>query len=414
MSTQIEQLQQLLDGELDPIHESTLFGELAINGDLRTELREQIAIKNAVQDDRMTLMPPAALTNTLFTGMGFAAPLAGAAAGAAGGSMLMQWLSRLGIPILSAITAATITYTAFDASEPSTGMQRHAPAPAAQEAAQAQAAEPAAAAEPAPSTGTLQRAPSADPALRAENNALRAENARLRSQLASSTEQPIATRTPDDGRRTMDDGRLTSDLEAPTNLLASQVHVTNDVAMTRSADTRFLAPQTLRGFETAYQKYPSLMLQVRGFQLAPTINTAALEQSDWYTNLGIAALYQLNRNHSVGIEIGNESFPMVFEGDRNGQLVRYEQYPTTAWAGLTYRYTGSNFGATSFAPYGQFMVGGSKFGPIGRMSGGVQYTPVGPLSFVFGVETSALAYTFQNNWYLSPKVGLTYGLAVRF
>lgn len=410
MSTQIEQLQQLLDGELDPIHESTLFGELAINGDLRTELREQIAIKNAVQDDRMTLMPPAALTNTLFTGMGFAAPLAGAAAGAAGGSMLMQWLSRLGIPILSAITAATITYTAFDASAPSTGMPRHAPAPE-----QAQSAEPA---PPAPSTGMPRHAPpptrGQEPALRAENAALRAENARLRSQLASSTEQPIATRTPDDGRRTTDDVRLSSDLEAPTNLLASQVHVTNDVAMTRSADTRFLAPQTLRGFETAYQKYPSLMLQVRGFQLAPTINTAALEQSDWYTNLGIAALYQLNRNHSVGIEIGNESFPMVFEGDRNGQLVRYEQYPTTAWAGLTYRYTGSNFGATSFAPYGQFMVGGSKFGPIGRMSGGVQYTPVGPLSFVFGVETSALAYTFQSNWYLSPKIGLTYGLAVRF
>jgi class 3 adenylate cyclase len=111
MSTQIEQLQQLLDGELDPIHESTLFGELAINGDLRTELREQIAIKNAVQDDRMTIMPPAALTNTLFTGMGFAAPLAGAAAGAAGGSMLMQWLTRLGIPVLSAITAATLTWT---------------------------------------------------------------------------------------------------------------------------------------------------------------------------------------------------------------------------------------------------------------------------------------------------------------
>ncbi|RPI69427.1 MAG: hypothetical protein EHM43_01840 [Ignavibacteriae bacterium] len=436
MSTQIEHLQQLLDGELDPMHESTLYGELSVNGAPRTEFREQIALKNAVQDDRMTLMPPAALTNSLFTGMGFAAPLAGAAVGAAGGSMLLQWLSRLGIPLLSAITAATLTWTISE--QPNSRIQEQPnviPSTARNE-------------QPNVIPSTARNESTND----RENELaqLRDENVLLRERLASANKRGVnvipsetrnatvipsetrnanvipsetrnATVIPSAARNEQPNvipsearNEQTNNVEADVNPLTQQVRVANDITMTRNADTRFIAPQTLTSASMMMRTYPSLMVQVRGFQLAPTVSTAANEETDWYSNLGFAALYQLNARHSVGLEVGNESYPMVFEGDRNGQLVRYEQYPTTAWAGLTYRYTGVNLGSTSFAPYGQFMIGGSKFGPVGRMSGGMQYSPVGPLSFLFGIETSALAYSFQDAWYLSPKIGLTYGLAVRF
>ena len=115
MSERKEQINQLLDGELDAMHEAALYGELAVNEELRTELREQIAVKSAVKDDRMALVPPASLTNSVFSGLGFTAPLAGAAAGSAGGSLLLQWLMRLGLPILSAIAAAGISFGLSDA-----------------------------------------------------------------------------------------------------------------------------------------------------------------------------------------------------------------------------------------------------------------------------------------------------------
>ena len=86
MSTSNDQILELLDGELDPMVEPTLFAELASNTDLRTEFKQQLAIRTAVQEDRMALLPPAALTSAVFAGLGFAAPIAGAAAGAVGGA----------------------------------------------------------------------------------------------------------------------------------------------------------------------------------------------------------------------------------------------------------------------------------------------------------------------------------------
>ena len=98
MSPHQDWIHNLLDGELDSMNESALFGEFAVNADLRTEFKQQLAIRSAVHQDRVGLVPPIALTNTLFGGLGFAAPLAGAAAGVVSGGLLIQWLTRLGLP----------------------------------------------------------------------------------------------------------------------------------------------------------------------------------------------------------------------------------------------------------------------------------------------------------------------------
>ena len=87
-----EHIDQLLDGELDPMLEQALYAELATNADLRTEMRDQIALKAAVKDDRMALVPPAALTSSVFSTLGLATGMA--TAGAVGGSVAWQWLTR--------------------------------------------------------------------------------------------------------------------------------------------------------------------------------------------------------------------------------------------------------------------------------------------------------------------------------
>lgn len=200
----------------------------------------------------------------------------------------------------------------------------------------------------------------------------------------------------------------------PTTMTSSLM-LNNTITLQRD-DT----PQVIRLTPYAMQQpmapIKGLTVQVRGMSLAPTVDISSTvnEQSEWYSNLGLAFMYQMNARSSLGFEVGNESYPMVFQGDRNGQIIQYEQFPSTTWAGVTYRYTFGQFGSFPMAPYVQGLVGGSRFGPMGRAQVGLQYAPAGPLMFLLGFEGSAMTYTFQNTNYVSPKFGLTYGMAIRF
>ena len=408
MAEHIEHINQLLDGELEPMLESGLYAELAINADLRTELRHQMALRSAVQNDRMALLPPAQLTNSVFSGLGFAAPLAGAAAGAAGGSLLLSWLTRIGIPILSAVAATGVTYFAVNSDPKSYSSQQQQ-----QVTQQTAVAGPEIPVTSAPTTSTVvappvERRSSNETArfvyLNNQVRDLEQENASLRDALAEAQrQQPQVVAEP---------------VTENSNIEAKEVPLRNVVVENDFTVRRESAFSTIRQgelpTESNYVIYPAFSAQIRGFALSPTQSISVEEQSEWYSNIGFALFYRLNKTHTVGLEVGNESFPMIFEGDRNGQIVRYEQYPSTMFAGGLYRYTGGNIGRLPFAPFGQVFAGGSTFGPVGRAAFGLEYSPTGPLTFILAAEASAMAYKYQNTWYTSPKFGLTYGMSFRF
>ena len=83
------------------------------------------------------------------------------------------------------------------------------------------------------------------------------------------------------------------------------------------------------------------------------------------------------------------------------------------WAAITYRHTFAPLGL-GFSPFAQVGAGGTRYGPTGRATLGIQYEPVGPLTFVFGVEGTSMLYSNESTWYSSNKLGLTYGVALRF
>ena len=418
MKEYIEQIDQLLDGELDQMHESGLYAELSVNADLRQELREHLALKSAVKDDRMALVPPAMLTNSVFSGLGFAAPFAGAAATTVGTSVVWHWLTRLGIPLLSAITAAGVSwgvasgnFADFVASSGAvvSNSQQQQPTATEQQAV-------------AGNEQPQQQQPTAtDIELRATNNELRATNNELRATIGRlerehdlalsnrgtvelSTVEPTTVAPEPSNRGTMEPTTMTSSL-----MLNNTITLQRDDTPEAIRLTQYAVQPPIRSFK-------GLTAQVRGMSLAPTVDISSTvnEQSEWYSNLGLAFMYQMNARSSLGFEVGNESYPMVFQGDRNGQIIQYEQFPSTLWAGVTYRYTFGQFGEFPMAPYVQGLVGGSRFGPMGRAQIGLQYAPSGPLMFLLGFEGSAMTYSFQNTNYISPKFGLTYGMAIRF
>ena len=418
MSEHLEQIHQLLDGELDSIHESALYAELAVNDDLREEMRDQVTLKNAVNNDRMALVPPAALTNSVFSGLGFAAPLAGASAGAVSSGMFMQWFSRLGIPILGAIAAAGITFGITSDSKPTSTVPASAqsqPVDAEQVTFEAIVGETPAITSASPRN--IKRP--TDPNYEATLAFYKQETVRLTSQLAAS--QARINELEAQRLLAISEPQVVQSNEA--NMVARQnmfqtpfahpIQLTNSYNITRQQDLQRVS--TGVGPLNYYQaKYPAWNAQLRGFSLTSAVQTDVNPERSWYSDLGVSVLYQVDEHNALGGELGNESYPMVFEGDHNGQIVRYDQNPSTMWAGVTYRYTGNKFSNLPIAPYGQALLGGSTYGPIGRMSAGLQYTPLGPLTFILGLEGSALIYRHQDNFHVSPKLGFTYGMAVRF
>lgn len=403
-----DHINDLLDGELEGSHESALFGELAVNSELRSEFKQQLAIRSAVQNDRVALIPPVALTSSVFSGLGFAGPLAGAAAGAVGASLLSTWLPKVGAPLLAAAAATAITWgvmnnttNASDQSVPQASVATSALATAQQSPNVA-----------APTT-TVQTGPtiiqqSCNHA--AQLSALRRDNATLRSELQqarmnadAAAEQPVAEQNIE-----------RTSMPALDMQPAQRVMLTNAITLATTSDQRMIQQTALQPITQRSTVYPAFLVQMRGMSTSSLVDVNAPAQSTWYENVGLGLLYQLSDNHAVGVEMGSEVFPMSFQGNINGQTIRYQQQPQSMWAGAAYRYTLSPLGSSGFAPFGQVFLGGTSFGPLGRLTAGLQYSPSGPLSFILGVEGMAMAYEFNSAWFTSSKLGLTYGVAVRF
>lgn len=415
-----EMIQELLDGELDPHNESALFGELAVNADLRTEFKQQLAIRHSVQNDRMALIPPAHLTNAVFSNLGFAAPLAGAATGVAGGGLLLQWLSRFGLPLMSAAAAVGITTAAMSTHDASSGVT------------------PTAGEQPAQVSASTTNTPDSEESIadnstyqsvepasteRAAIASLSRDNAQLRAQLRALQESDRTTLANDSRAAVAQESANTTD-EAPATAqpatdVAAQVPVMTALARVETTSvitTRDdLAPFEVQKMNIApqpWEQYPSFIVQIRGVAAQGLTEVSVQPQTTWYDDASVALLYQLSDRHTFGLEVGNEAFPQVFEGMRNGRVIRYEQQPTAQWAGLVYRHSFPAL-ADRFVPFLQGFAGGSTFGPLGRVAGGIQYSPAGPLTFLIGLEGSLLGYQFQNTWFTSSKLGFTYGVAVR-
>jgi hypothetical protein len=382
-SSNNDRIHQLLDGELDSANEAVLFNDLAQNSELRSEFMQLLAIRTAVQQDRAALVPPIALTNSVFAGLGIAGPLAGAAAGAAGGAVASTWLSKILIPTIAALTAAGITYGITASSE---GARYIVPKTS--------------------SEGARYIEPPSAPSNQAELRHLRSEIARLHAELAEAKQQPEEVVS-------VQNSSLQEAYDEPETM-ATPIDLTHTITLAREQDARVIMPMNQTPIVPEYRDYPSFYVQVRGLSSSGLTPVSVAPQSTLAENVNLALLYQLSPKHQIGVEVGNETFPMSFNGNRNGQLIRYEQQPVSTWAGITYRYSFAPIGSSALTPFAQGLIGGTQFGPLGRLAGGLQYSPAGPLTFMLGVEGTTMAYTYQNQWFTSSKLGLTYGMAIRF
>ncbi len=131
------------------------------------------------------------------------------------------------------------------------------------------------------------------------------------------------------------------------------------------------------------------------------------------TNAALYALYSLSAQHSIGVEFGQESFfQRYYFTNPQGIEFRVEQHPTLIWGGVAYRYT--MLPESTFTPFAHVVAGATQIGALGRGMVGVSYAPDARTQFHLGAEASSLFYQSDGAWFASPKLGVSYGVSLKF
>ncbi len=363
-------LHAFLDGELDGAHEEVLFRKLSSNPELRTEMQENLAIRKAIQHDTEAFTPPAAATSAVFGALGFSMPPAGSInpAAASGNILKRFWMS--GGSALFAVAAAILIYLQF----------------------------------PAPVQEDPVRLVSIPP------TQLLVEETPALSDIPVSAPAPVTRRTV-----TASDAIPVVPVAAvEERTLALRPVGTLPGKGDRSPRTRYVQNGQVYFFDLLPTP-TGLSLQARNVAMRSDPAPRTVSQSEpWFRNVNLGLMYALSENHSIGIEGGQEAFPQHFDGIEDGGAVRYEQNPLAYWATAVYQFNGDAL-LPHVHPFAQVQLGGAfRLGALARATAGIKFKPFERIAIVIGAEGSLLMYRFQNNWFQTDKLGLTYGLAYEF
>lgn len=156
-----------------------------------------------------------------------------------------------------------------------------------------------------------------------------------------------------------------------------------------------------------------LSLELRGFSTATFPSVAVESRSNpWLSEMAIALYYSAGQD-AFGAEFGEEPWAQTYNGVEDGKAVRYEQNLMTSWLTANYRHTFEELGESGFEPYASAGVGVTfQRWPLMRAGLGLMYTADRRVRFHAGIDGSVLAYPFQETWFSSRKLGVTYGISV--
>ncbi len=133
------------------------------------------------------------------------------------------------------------------------------------------------------------------------------------------------------------------------------------------------------------------------------------QYQDW-NNTSLSLFKSVSEELMLGVEYRRENFYLDFKGlEGANQLYKYEVYPNTSSLTAAVRYSPEFLKLYNFAPFAQISVGANNVGPVGRFFVGANYSPHPSYSLIFGIDGSAMRYNFQNIDYTSHKFGIQFG-----
>ncbi len=412
-----EALHAFMDGELDLAEEQRLFDELAANPDLRTEMKDVLSLRTAVLHDLVA--PPAAAEFGVLSAVGLpvgagAAALSGTAAattgvvGASAAATTAGGVSAIATTLYavgSLVAGFVLAWLLFSGGGSGIGTG-NTPPPVA--------------------SGTA-----GDPQLNVSMQMPVDTVYEVRIVKVRHVAVPGPLRTSDPAINAI--VQMESPIPAPQHQPVPSEHEMEDAEAATMITTAAAAPHEYHTFATPYGNAQAVTANKPGY-LSPSATpyngylrlrslasglhsdepTPLAVQEAVLPNSAFAFIYPINYHHRVGIEMGTESFRQEFTTiDVDGREQQVLQTPVLFWMGGTYEVVSADFDfLDGLAWFGTASAGYAySQGPVGRLTTGFTYSPVGPLRFSVGLDMSALAYQHQTNWFMSNKWGISYGIS---
>lgn len=426
-----------LAGETDSVQQAILFESLAGDSELQLEFQQALELRAATEYDREMTHPPAELTQAVFTGAGFAGVAPATTKGAAAAASRAVFFNKFGSLLLAGITGAImsallLTIVGDDKNDGTSARQvgrhtAHTPeiptvsnfAGSAKGSAVAIMSE---SSSPSAFASDDERVVVHSPAGR--RNAPLSSDADEHDHGASSDTFVHRTAQSDQPAQQMQS--VTSD-----TINDSNVHIDDAVNSIKPAAVRPAALRSLgsaSGFSGASIQPASAALRLPtalGDGADITLRIRGLAGLKWYPdrpengsaaatdNLAIGALYHVDDNHALGLEMGRETLPLfILEG---GPLQPRTPINSIFWLGAAYQYTHEPIDALGgLQPFARAFIGGTRSGPLNKAIIGMDYEINDRLSVGLGAEFSALIYQQGDIWFSTEKLGLSYSLQYRF
>ncbi len=156
---------------------------------------------------------------------------------------------------------------------------------------------------------------------------------------------------------------------------------------------------------------PSLLLEYRGITGLEYFPQRIIEKENTAlaNNIAISALVKYDENIYYGLSGGQEDFP-IYILNQNQPNFRN----SLIWGAANLRYYPEIFKFNNFTPYIETSIGGTQLGPMSKNYLGISWEPIKDVNLNIASEGSLMSYRNNGSWKLSGKLGLTYGISLKF
>lgn len=135
-----------------------------------------------------------------------------------------------------------------------------------------------------------------------------------------------------------------------------------------------------------------------------------------FNNLRIAALYDFNSEISMGLDYRRENFYLIFNKTNEiGQSYKAETNPNFQTINAIIRYKPESLRYFGFSPFIQAGVGANVGGEVGRFMVGTEYNVNNAYKFIIGTDYNLLNFKDDKGLkYTSNKTGFQMGFGLKF
>jgi hypothetical protein len=427
--SEFEKINSFVEGELDPSQEQELFNEMATNEVMRSEFKNLLAISAAVKNNRNAFTKNKKSKKAVFAALGLSIPVADAVSGgiattSASTAVGYGFKSLLATGVLSAVVTAIILWGIgsgnisevrnIDSNQLSQQLEVEIP----HETPVVSSKEVVTYKDDSKYKAMYEKTLNLNSSLQSKLNEYAAkideQNSIIMAQKSEIATLGYEVRVVQNNLKLNNENYQELNLKhKESEKLISELGATNLDLQERISSIKIdnnLEPMLLQ----PKNGNSSWSAEWKGSQTFNT-NPYEFDKTDLsqFNNNSISIMYNFENGFSVGSELRQETFLLEFTGkDVNDITYLYRQEPNFTTLSLLGRYSYDM--SSTLDPFAQFTFGGNKIGVVGRLMGGLMYSPYDNLNMIIGLEYNNMSFQYQGERFNSGKIGINYGISVQF